>query len=56
MAESATSGGSATKVTAIEKAVRHMKVKYATTDAINKVDNKLETLIIANDLKHCTCV
>ena len=51
MAESATAGGLANKVTALEKSVRDLKTKMATLDVVNKVDNKLEAVIRANDLK-----
>ncbi len=51
MAESATAGGLASKVTTLEKSVRDLKTKTVPLEVVNKVDNKLEAVIRTNDLK-----
>ena len=51
MVESATAGGLAAKVSSLEKSVRELKLKAASMEVVNKLDNKLEAVIQANDLK-----
>ena len=51
MTESATTVGLATKVTTLEKSIWELKLKAASMEVVNKLDNKLDTVIRANDLK-----
>ena len=44
-------GGLAAKVSSLEKSVRELKLKAASMEVVNKLDNKLEAVIRANDLK-----
>ena len=50
MAQASAAGLSA-KITSLESSVRELKNKSASKDVVNKIDNKLESVIRANDLK-----
>ena len=47
----ASAAGLAAKITSLESSVRELKNKSASKDVVNKIDNKLESVIRANDLK-----
>ena len=47
----ASAAGLAAKITSLETSVRELKNKSASKDVVNKIDNKLESVIRANDLK-----
>ena len=50
MAE-ASAGGLSAKITSLETTVRELKIKTASKILVDKIDNKLESVIRANDLK-----
>ena len=50
MAEAST-GGLSAKSTSLETTVRELKNKTASKILVDKIDNKLESVIRANDLK-----
>ena len=47
----ASAAGLAAKITSLETSVRELKNKSASKDVVSKIDNKLESVIRANDLK-----